>query len=105
MLLAGAGDPREVTVARKVPIWAFHGANDKVIPLERMEELMAALRSAHANPMYTIIPKGDHSSAWGKGLKDPTLLPWMFAQRRGRPHVPFEKVAGTSARRPTSLEK
>jgi len=103
--MAGAGDPAHAAAAKGVPIWAFHGANDSTIPLERMSELMAALRAVHASPLYTIVPKGQHYDAKGKALADPSLLPWLFAQRRGKSAVPFDKIASPSAKRPTSLDE
>ena len=100
--MAGAGDPSHVGAARNVAIWAFHGEKDPTIPLERMRELVAALRAAHGHPMFTIYPKGVHYNAVD-GLHDPNLMRWMFAQRRGSPEVPFEKVAKPTDKRPTSL--
>jgi predicted peptidase len=103
--MAGAGDPRAVAAAKHVAIWAFHGAKDATIPVHRMEELIASLRAAGAQPLYSIIPNGQHFDAKGKGFADPTLIPWMFAQRRGQPIVSFDNVAAPKAKRPTSLEK
>jgi predicted peptidase len=103
--MAGAGDPKHVAGAKGVPIWAFHGADDATIPLERMKELMSALQSAHGSAMYTIVPKGQHYDARVKGLAEPNLFPWMFAQQRGKAMVPFDDIAGPSAKRPTILEK
>ena len=102
--MAGAGDPSHVGPAKKVAIWAFHGEKDPTIPLDRMRELVAALRAAHGHPMFTIYPKGVHHHA-KDGLHDPNLLRWMFAQRRGQPEVPFEEVAKPTDKRPTSLVK
>ena len=102
--MAGAGDPSRVGAAKHVAIWAFHGEKDPTIPLDRMRELVAALRAAHGHPMFTIYPGGVHYHA-KKGLHDRNLLPWMFAQRRGQPEVPFEKVAKPTDKRPTSLVK
>ena len=102
--LAGAGDPARVGAAKHVPIWAFHGAKDKTIPIERMTELDASLRAAHAQPLYSIIPNGADYDAKA-ALHDPNFLPWIFAQRRGSPQVPFEKIARANDERPTSLEK
>jgi hypothetical protein len=101
-LMAGAGDPSRVGAAKNVPIWAFHGEKDPTIPLDRMRELFDALRAAHGHPMFTIYPNGVHYHA-RNGIHDPNLLPWMFAQRRGKPEVPFEKVAKPNDKRPTSL--
>ncbi len=103
--MAGAGDPAHVAGAKNVAIWAFHGDKDNTIPIARMMELMSALKAAHARPLYTVIPKGGHGDAKGKGLSDPEVIPWMFAQQRGKPLVPFDKVAGPNAKRPTSLAK
>jgi predicted peptidase len=102
--MAGAGDPSHVGKARNVAIWAFHGEKDPTIPLDRMRELVAALQAAHGHPMFTIYPNGVHYHA-KNGLHERNLLPWMFAQRRGKPEVPFDKVAGPKDKRPTSLQK
>jgi predicted peptidase len=103
--LAGAGDPSRVGAAKQVPIWAFHGAKDPTIPLDRLNELVSALRSAHGHPMFTVVPNGVHYDAKKAALHDPNFLPWIFAQRKGHAEVPFEKVAGPKDKRPTSLEK
>ncbi|HEX3314406.1 MAG TPA: dienelactone hydrolase family protein [Gemmataceae bacterium] len=103
--MAGAGEPRHVAAAAHVAIWAFHGKKDPTIPIHRMEELMSALEAAQGHPLYTVIPNGVHYDAKGKGLADPTVIPWMFAQKRGQPVVAFDSVAGPKAKRPTSLEK
>jgi len=103
--MAGAGDPSRIGAARQVPIWAFHGAKDPGIPLDRMTEMVAALRAVHGHPMFTIYPNGVHYDAKRGGLHERNLLPWMFAQRRGSAAVPFEKIAGPKDKRPTSLEK
>jgi predicted peptidase len=102
--LAGAGDPSRIGVAKHVAVWAFHGAKDPTIPEVRMMELVDALRAAHGDPLFTIYPNGVHYDAM-QGLYDRNFLPWMFAQRRGKPTVPFDKIAGPKDRRPTSLAK
>ena len=102
VIMAGAGDPGRITAARRVPIWMFHGAKDPTIPLQRMKEMDAALRAAHATPLYTIYANGVHYDA-KRGFGDPALLPWLFAQQRGKPEVSFVEAAGPKAKLPTSL--
>jgi predicted peptidase len=102
---AGAGSPQHIGGAKDVAIWAFHGDKDKTIPVARMNEMIAALHAAHGHPMYTIVPGGAHYDAKSHALEDPNLLPWMFAQVRGKPAVPFDQVAKPKDKRPTSLEK
>jgi predicted peptidase len=102
--MAGAGDPAHVGPAKNVAIWAFHGEKDPTIPIARMRELVSALRAAHGDPMFTIIPNGVHHNALD-GLNDPNLIRWIFAQRRGSPEVPFDQIAKPTDKRPTSLHK
>ena len=102
--MAGAGDPSHIAAAKSVPIWAFHGSKDPTIPIERMHEMESALRAAGGHPLYTVVKDGVHYDAKAKALADPSLLPWMFAQRRGRPAVSFEEAAGKKAKLPTSLQ-
>ena len=102
--MAGAGDPAHVKAAKQVPIWAFHGNKDTTIPWQRMTEMMDSLRTVHGSAMYTVIPNRRHYDAKGKGLAEPNLIPWMFAQRRGQAMAPFAKVAGSSAKAPQTLD-
>jgi predicted peptidase len=101
---AGAGDPAVIGRAKNVAIWAFHGERDKTIPIARMHELVNAVRASGGDPMYSIIPKGEHGQALF-ALNEPNLIRWMFAQRRGTAHVGFEAVAKPTDKRPTSLHK
>ncbi len=105
VVMAGAGDPARIGVAKHVPIWVFHGSKDTTIPIERMHEMINGLQHAGGKPLFTIVPSGQHYDARAKGLGEPELLPWLFAQERGKPEVPFEKVAGPKAKLPTSLQK
>src|SRR5579871_6361157 len=91
--MAGAGDPKRIAVAKHLPIWAFHADKDNAVPLQRMEEMTTALREAHGDPLFSIYSSANHWDAREKGLGEPNLLPWMFAQRRGKPAVPFDEVA------------
>jgi dienelactone hydrolase len=56
-----------LSLAKQVPIWAFHGEKDTTIPLARIQELMAALSTARGSAIYTIIPKVGHFDAKAKG--------------------------------------
>ena len=103
--MAGAGDPKHVAAASHLAIWAFHGDKDTTIPIARMQELMSALDAAKGHPLWTIYSGGNHGDARWKAFGDPSLIPWMFAQHRGKAVVPFEKVASEKAKRPTSLDK
>lgn len=64
-----------------VPIWAFHGAKDQVVKVERSREIVAALNAAGGQPKYVEYPDVGHDS-WNGAYKDRDLYEWLFAQRR-----------------------
>jgi predicted peptidase len=85
------GAPEEARHAKAVcqsalPIWAFHGALDPVVPVERSRRMVAALRACGGSVRYTEYADGQHD-VWTRALKDPELLPWLFAQRSSRMSV------------------
>ena len=67
--------------AAAVAIWAFHGARDPVVPVERSRRMVAALRSCGAAIRYTEYAEVGHDS-WTFALREPELLPWLFSQTR-----------------------
>ncbi len=75
---------------------------DTVVPPERSREAIAALQAAGGAPLYSDYPYVSHAS-WSLAYAEPELLPWLFAQKRGQPAVPFANVAGPLAQPPSSL--
>ncbi|MEQ8762898.1 MAG: prolyl oligopeptidase family serine peptidase [Planctomycetota bacterium] len=93
--ICGGGDERQAERLINVPIWAFHGAKDEVVPVERTRSMIAAIRKAGGEPLYTEFPEEGHSS-WKPAYQDPDrAIGWMFAQKRGTPmKKPANKVGG-----------
>jgi len=81
--LCGGGDPARIIAARRVPIWAFHGAKDEVVAVMRSREMVAALRAAGSTIKYTEYPNTGHD-VWARAFSEPTLPQWLFAQRRAQ---------------------
>jgi predicted peptidase len=67
---------------KHVPVWAFHGAKDTVVPLERSQRMIDALTKEGAEPKFTIYPEAAHDS-WTAAYDDPALYEWLLAQKRG----------------------
>lgn len=65
----------------RLPIWAFHGARDTVVPVTETETIVAGLRAAGSDVRCTIYPDADHDS-WTTAYAEPEMLPWLLAQRR-----------------------
>ncbi|MGH8903201.1 MAG: dienelactone hydrolase family protein [Egibacteraceae bacterium] len=79
--ICGGGDEDALVAARAVPIWAFHGARDPEVPVERSRRAIAALRAAGGTPRYTEYAAVGHD-AWTNAFAEPAFLHWLFAQRR-----------------------
>ncbi|WP_027366481.1 prolyl oligopeptidase family serine peptidase [Desulfocurvibacter africanus] len=77
------GFPERVCALRQVPVWAFHGAKDTVVPAEESCKLVDALRLCGGDVRLTIYPDVGHDS-WTQTYDDPELYDWMLAQRKSR---------------------
>jgi lysophospholipase L1-like esterase/poly(3-hydroxybutyrate) depolymerase len=66
-----------------LPLWCFHGADDKVVSVERSRAMIRAIEAAGGEPTYTELQGVAHDS-WKQAYSDDSgLLSWLFAQRRG----------------------
>lgn len=81
--ICGGGDPRTAARIRHIPIWAFHGALDRVVAARQSRIMVKALQDAGASPGYTEYPDVGHES-WVYAYREPHLLPWMFDQQLGK---------------------
>jgi predicted peptidase len=80
--VCGGGDPKHADRLVGIPIWAWHGADDPAVPVERSRMMIAAIRAAGGSPKYTELPGVKHSS-WVQAYHDSgNLLSWMFEQVR-----------------------
>lgn len=80
--ICGYGDPE--VIAPKVaamPVWAFHGGKDDVVPPQQTQAIVDALRRAGGSPKFTLYPDANHNS-WDRAYGEPELPAWLFAQRR-----------------------
>ncbi len=75
------GYPEAVKAIKDVPVWAFHGADDDIVPLSASEVLVDALKEEDGRVRFTIYPGVDHDS-WTQTYSDPDLYRWMFSQTR-----------------------
>lgn len=69
---------------RHLPIWAFHGSEDPIIPVNESRSFVSALEHAHGNVRYTEF-EGIGHDAWNRAYATPELATWLLAQRRISP--------------------
>jgi predicted peptidase len=70
---------RFVCILKDVPVWAFHGAKDTVVPLEESLRLVRALQECGGNVRLTVYPDAGHDS-WTSTYDDPALYDWLLQQ-------------------------
>jgi predicted peptidase len=80
--LAFRGSAAELAASlSKMPVWAFHGEADSVLPAERTREMVAALRRAGGGPKVTLFPGVGHN-AWDRAYREEGLAAWLLGHRK-----------------------
>ena len=79
-----------------MPIWAFHGNLDTVVPFEGTERLVTRLEGGNRNLKFSADPDMGHAIHWqvypGRGIYDWLLL-YDRESRRRRPAPGVARVA------------
>lgn len=79
------------------PVWAFHGADDSVVPVEQSRKMTSALRANGGNVRYTEYAGLGHDS-WDEAYNDAELPKWIDERRLAPAAAPQPKAAGLLAR-------
>lgn len=77
--ICGVTDVSQAPLLVNQAIWAFHGDSDTTISVEFSREMIAALRAAGGDPLYTEYRGVGHAS-WNWAYNEPLLYEWMFNQ-------------------------
>jgi predicted peptidase len=64
----------------RTPVWVFHGAADRTVPVAESRNMVKALKEANGNVRYSEYPGVGHA-VWLNVLSEPELLPWLMSQR------------------------
>ncbi|HVB20936.1 MAG TPA: prolyl oligopeptidase family serine peptidase [Ktedonobacteraceae bacterium] len=85
--LAGAGDPTKASRLVNLPIWAFHGGSDSLVPVSGSRDMIQAIKAAGGHPRYTEFPGVNHViwdivySTANTPSPVPNFFSWLFSQR------------------------
>lgn len=81
--ICGGGEAYWTRQFSSLPVWAFHGAKDSGVPVERTQTMVDALTRNGGTPRLTIYPDAGHDS-WTETYANPKLYEWLLQQHRGR---------------------
>lgn len=68
-------------INKSMPIWVFHGEEDKSIPISESETMVARLKEMGYNIKFTRYPEVGHNS-WVKAYSTEELYTWFMQQER-----------------------
>ena len=82
MPICGGGDAHDAAKLKHLAIWVFHGAKDNVVPPNRSESMVKALKDHGAgNVKFTLYPNAGHDS-WTETYNNPEVWDWLLKQKR-----------------------
>ena len=79
--ICGGGTPSYAHWLKDVPVWAFHGVKDRVIPLSSTVAMVEALQQAEGNVKLTTYPDTGHDS-WTATYNNPAVYDWLLSHRK-----------------------
>lgn len=79
--ICGGGMHMDVPALKGVPVWAFHGAADDIVPLQCSQIMVNALQQAGGDAKLTIYPDTGHNS-WTVTYDNPDLYDWFLAHKK-----------------------
>ncbi len=71
------GFPERVRLLKDIPVWAFHGAKDDLVPVAESEKLVKELQRCGGNVRFTVYPDAGHDS-WTETYNNPQLYEWLL---------------------------
>ncbi len=79
--LSGYSDLRQPCRLKGIPVWAFHGALDDVVPIKYDEQTTGDAKSCGVTVQLTVYPNSGHDT-WTQTYADPDLYTWLMSNKR-----------------------
>jgi len=79
--ICGGGKRFMASRLKDVPVWAFHGAKDMIVPLKESEEMVNAVKARGGDTKLTVYPNTGHNS-WTVTYDNQELYDWFLKHRK-----------------------
>jgi predicted peptidase len=83
--ICGKGDPEHGEKLKDIPIWVFHGDQDKAVPFEHSVDMVEAIKQAGGTKVRFTTLEGIGHNSWSAAYATPELYGWMLQQSRREP--------------------
>lgn len=80
----GDDAPDALCTLRDLPIWIFHGAADRHVPVGGADAYVDRLARCGADARYSRLPDANHGDTCRAAYATPELYLWLAGQRRAR---------------------
>lgn len=79
--ICGGGEKFVAFSLKNVPVWAFHGDADPVVPVQRSIDMVDAVKQVGGDAKLTIYPGVGHD-AWTQTYNNDELYTWLLSHTR-----------------------
>tara|TARA_B100001250_G_scaffold198750_1_gene170492 strand:- start:163 stop:879 length:717 start_codon:yes stop_codon:yes gene_type:complete len=79
--VCGGLDTTNIEKLKDMPIWLFHGSEDKVVPPENSKIIYEALKNINSNIYMTIYPNVNHNS-WDITYSNQEIYKWLMKHKK-----------------------
>ena len=79
--ICGDGDPSLVSNYAKVPVWIFHGSDDKTVHPNESLKMAKAIIKFGGSPKITFYENVDHDS-WNNAFAEKDFLKWIHSKTK-----------------------
>lgn len=81
--VCGGGFSWRAALLKDMPVWAFHGDADNVVPISYSETMVEAIKKSGGNVKFTVFPGVNHNS-WDSAYQTTDVVKWLTEQRKGK---------------------
>ncbi|MBR2987304.1 MAG: dienelactone hydrolase family protein [Clostridia bacterium] len=79
--ICGGGMRWNASRVRRIPVWAHHGEEDPLVPVQESKDMVEAVNTAGGNARLTLYPDMGHE-IWVKVYETPEVFSWLLSQKR-----------------------
>jgi predicted peptidase len=78
--ICGGGDPKDAEKLKNLPIWAWHGAADPTVPVQRSIDMVEAIKKAGSTTILLTTLEGIGHVSWQAAYASPDVWEWLDRQ-------------------------
>lgn len=78
--VCGGADVKTASKIAHIPIWCFHGSDDRLVKPSRSRDMVEALKKVKGNIKYNEY-KGVGHGSWKPAYREPDFLSWLFSHQ------------------------